>query len=280
MSHSTPHFSQSQQRLTGVKHIIAVGSGKGGVGKSTTSINLAVSLQQQGLRVGLLDTDIYGPNQPQMLGIRSKPDLIDNRFKPIIAHELQTMSLGYLIEDETPLVWRGPMVSKMLQQLLYQTAWDALDVLLLDLPPGTGDVQLTLAKKVPLSGAIIVTTPQTVATQDAQKGLAMFRKVDVNILGVIENMSQHTCSQCGHTEAIFGEHGGIALAQEHQVPLLGQLPLLRELRESADDGLPFVLSHPDSKATETYHHIASQLKQPLASIEKKRRSDFPQIVVE
>ncbi len=280
MSSNTPHLSSNQQPVPGVKHIIAIGSGKGGVGKSTTCINLAVSLQQQGLRVGLLDADIYGPNQPQMLGKQHKPDLIENRFKPIIAHQLQTMSLGYLIDDDTPLVWRGPMVSKMLQQLLYQTAWDALDVLLLDLPPGTGDVQLTLAKKVPLSGAVIVTTPQTVATQDAQKGLAMFRKVEVDVLGVIENMSHYCCKQCGHTEALFGEQGGQQLAQQHQVPLLGQLPIERALRESADQGQPYVLQHADQPTSHSFHAIAKQLQQQLERKTQQRKKAFPSIVVE
>lgn len=275
-THNT-HFSSPHQRIPGVKHVIAVGSGKGGVGKSTVAVNLAAALTTQELKVGLLDADIYGPNQPHLCGIQQKPELIDNRFKPLLAHGLHIMSLGFLIEDDTPLVWRGPMVSKMLQQLLYQTAWPSVDVLIIDLPPGTGDVQLTLAKKVPLSGAIIVTTPQHVATQDAQKGLAMFQKVDVPILGIIENMSQHTCRQCGHSQPLFGDNGGQDMANQFNVPLLAQLPLDQQLRESCDNGTPYVLAHPDSHITKQFNRVAEPLKK---HVNTKVKPTFPDIVVE
>ena len=277
MTQHTPHFSSAHQTIPGVKNLIAVGSGKGGVGKSTVAVNLASALSAQNMRVGILDADIYGPNQPHMCGVQKKPDLVDNRFKPIEAHGLFIMSLGFLIEDETPLVWRGPMVSKMLQQLLYQTAWPNIDVLIIDLPPGTGDVQLTLSKKAPLDGAIIVTTPQHVATQDAQKGLAMFQKIEVPILGVVENMSQHICSQCGHTEPLFGTQGGENMAQHFQVPLLAQLPLKQQLRESCDNGAPYVATYPDSDITSQFLAIAKTVQTHLLN---KNRSTFPNIVVE
>src|SRR3989338_2402311 len=212
--------------IPGIQHIVGIGSGKGGVGKSTTTVNLALALQRLGKRVGVLDADIYGPNQPHLLGDSSKPDLVDqDQFSPVIRYGLQTLSMGYLVNDETPMVWRGPMVVKALQQMLYHTAWDNLDYLLIDMPPGTGDVQLTLSQKTPLNGAIIVTTPQSMALLDARKGLEMFRKVDVPILGVIENMSVYHCDHCGHESAIFGSDGAAKMALDCNVPLLGKIPL-------------------------------------------------------
>ncbi|PIZ04552.1 MAG: iron-sulfur cluster carrier protein ApbC [Gammaproteobacteria bacterium CG_4_10_14_0_8_um_filter_38_16] len=246
--------------IPGIKNIIAIASGKGGVGKSTTTVNLALALSAQHKRVGILDADIYGPNQPHMLGADEKPALHDNEtFKPVIRHGLQTMSMGYLVDSEEPMVWRGPMVVKALQQMLYHTAWDNLDYLLIDLPPGTGDVQLTLSQKTPLNGAIIVTTPQAVALLDARKGLAMFRKVSVPILGVIENMSGYHCAQCGHNAAIFGEGGAEKLATEYTVPLLGKIPLTLKIREQADAGNPIFIAEPECDAAKIYAVIASQI---------------------
>ena len=231
--------------LPGVKNVIAVASGKGGVGKSTTAVNLAVALQQQGARVGLLDADIYGPNQPHALGVKTRPRIHENKtIEPLLAHGLQTMSIGYLVDEATPMVWRGPMISAALQQLVRDTLWDNLDYLVIDLPPGTGDIQLTLAKKVPVTAVVMVTTPQDIALLDVRKGLEMFRKVDVNVLGVIENMSTHICNHCGHVEAIFGEGGGQRLAQVCGVPLLGQLPLSLAIREDTDRGCPTVAANP------------------------------------
>lgn len=246
--------------IPGIKNIIAIASGKGGVGKSTTTVNLALALQSQGKCVGILDADIYGPNQPHMLGGAEKPVLKDNEtFMPVIRHGLQTMSMGYLVDSEDPMVWRGPMVVKALQQMLYHTAWDNVDYLLIDLPPGTGDVQLTLSQKTPLNGAIIVTTPQTVALLDARKGLAMFRKVGVPILGVIENMSVYHCAHCGHDAPIFGKNGAEKFATECGVPLLGKIPLVIEIREQADAGVPIVIAAPDSEMTALYLNMARKL---------------------
>jgi ATP-binding protein involved in chromosome partitioning len=244
--------------IPGIKHIIAIASGKGGVGKSTTTVNIALSLASMQKRVGILDADIYGPNQPHMLGGAQKPELHDQAtFKPVIRFGLQTMSMGYLVDSEEPMVWRGPMVTKALQQMLFHTAWDNLDYLLLDLPPGTGDVQLTISQKVPVNGAIIVTTPQTVALLDAQKGLEMFRKVDVPILGIIENMSVYHCAGCGHDAAIFGEGGGEQLAKKNNVPLLGKIPLSLPIREQADLGKPIVIADPEGDIARKYKNIAS-----------------------
>ena len=249
---------------TNIRHIIAVGSGKGGVGKSTTAVNIALSLARKNAKVGLLDADIYGPNQPRMLGINAKPELIDNHFQPISAHGIVSMSMGYLVADNTPMIWRGPMVTKALYQLLYQTNWGQLDYLLIDLPPGTGDVQLSLIKKSSLSGAIIVTTPQSIATDDAKKGLEMFVKMQVPVLGVVENMSQHVCSVCQHVEAIFGEQGGKDLADQSQVPFLAALPLDKSIRIAADEGVPIVAAKPDSKIAASYHAIAESIIKTLA----------------
>lgn len=246
--------------IPGIKNIIAIASGKGGVGKSTTTVNLALALQLQGKRVGILDADIYGPNQPHMLGGAEKPVLKDDEtLLPVIRYGLQTMSMGYLVETEEPMVWRGPMVVKALQQMLYHTAWDNLDYLLIDLPPGTGDVQLTLSQKTPLNGVIIVTTPQTVALLDAQKGLEMFRKISVPILGVIENMSVYHCVHCGYDAAIFGKDGAEKMAAKCGVPLLGKIPLNIEIREQADAGVPIVVAVPESEVAKMYLNIVRKL---------------------
>ncbi|HLB55793.1 MAG TPA: iron-sulfur cluster carrier protein ApbC [Coxiellaceae bacterium] len=248
--------------IPGIKNIIAIASGKGGVGKSTTTVNLALALANQNVRVGILDADIYGPNQPHMLGGAEKPELNDkDHFKPVMRFSLQTMSMGYLVDSSDPMVWRGPMVVKALQQMLYFTVWDNLDYLLIDLPPGTGDVQLTLSQKTPLNGAIIVTTPQTVALLDARKGLEMFRKVNVPILGVIENMSVYHCENCGHDAHIFGEGGAEKLAKEYDVPLLGKIPLNLKIREQADAGKPIVIAEPESEIAKIYREISIKLSE-------------------
>jgi ATP-binding protein involved in chromosome partitioning len=276
-----PHIVQGGLKpLPGTKNIIAVASGKGGVGKSTTAVNLALALQAEGARVGILDADIYGPNQPQMLGICQKPVSKDGKhMEPIISHGLQSMSIGYLVEQHTPMVWRGPMVSGALQQLLHDTAWHDLDYLVVDLPPGTGDVQLTLAQKIPVSGAVIVTTPQDIALLDVHKAIGMFRKVNVPVLGVIENMSLHICSQCGHKEAIFGSGGGEMIAEQYEVPLLGQLPLDIRIRQQADAGKPTVIAEPDSVLSEIYRNIACYAAARLSLRAKNAASKFPKIVV-
>ncbi len=269
------------QAIPNVKNIIAISSAKGGVGKSTTTVNLALALSQQGAKVGILDADIYGPNQPHMLGTLRKPEATkQKKFIPVEAHGLQTMSIGYLIDAEAPMVWRGPMVSQALQQLLFDTVWGELDYLLIDLPPGTGDIQLTLAKKVPVSGAIIVTTPQDVALLDARKGVEMFRKVSVPVLGVVENMSTHICSQCGHEEALFGKHGGEKLAQACDVPLLGQLPLKLDIREAVDNGHPTVAADPTGQVAQLYHQIGVKMTAYLARQAVNYAVKFPEIVVE
>ena len=228
-------------RLENVKNIIAVASGKGGVGKSTTSVNLALALAAEGARVGLLDADIYGPSQPRMMGLSGQPESPDgNTLEPMENYGVQTMSIGFIVEEDTPMIWRGPMVTQALEQLLNQTRWRDLDYLVIDLPPGTGDTQLTLAQKVPVSGAVIVTTPQDIALLDARKGLKMFEKVDVPILGIVENMSTHVCSKCGHEEHIFGAGGGVSLAEEAGINLLGSLPLEMGIRLQADSGLSLI----------------------------------------
>lgn len=272
---------QGLKGISNVKNIIAVASGKGGVGKSTTTANLALALQQDGARVGVLDADICGPSQPQMLGSQQRPESPDERsFIPVMAHGLQTISIGYLIDQDSPVIWRGPMVTGALQQLLNETRWDDLDYLLIDLPPGTGDIQLTLAQKIPVSGAIIVTTPQDISLLDARRGLKMFEKVNVPVLGVVENMSLHTCSQCGHQEPIFGQGGGESLAEQEQVPLLGQLPLLRSIREQADSGLPTVIAEPDSDVAESYRDIARKATGLLSLRSRNYARQFPNIVIE
>jgi ATP-binding protein involved in chromosome partitioning len=267
--------------IAGVKNIIAVASGKGGVGKSTTAVNLALALAAQGAQVGLLDADIYGPSLPQMLGIEGRPESTDGQsLEPLQAHGLQAMSIGFLIDPEQPMVWRGPMATQALTQLLTDTNWRGLDYLVVDMPPGTGDIQLTLAQQVPLTGAIIVTTPQDIALLDARKGLKMFEKVGVPILGVVENMSVHVCSQCGHEESVFGSGGGQRMAQDYDIELLGALPLERSIREQSDSGLPCVIAQPDSRAAQIYQAIARRVGVSIAQRAKDMSAKFPQIVVQ
>ncbi|WP_428309633.1 iron-sulfur cluster carrier protein ApbC [Hydrocarboniphaga sp.] len=262
----TPHAVQKNLRpLAQIRNVIAVASGKGGVGKSTVAVNLALALQAEGARVGLLDADIYGPSQPRMLGSSARPTSPDGKImNPVIAHGLQSMSIGYLIDDSQPTIWRGPMVTSALMQLLTETRWDDLDYLIIDMPPGTGDIALTLSQKIPLSGAVIVTTPQDIALLDARKGLEMFKKVDVSVLGVVENMSVFCCPNCGHQSAIFGQGGGDKLARETGVELLGRLPLDGRIREQADGGTPTVVADPASAAAQAYRDIALRAVARLA----------------
>lgn len=267
--------------LPGVKNIIAVASGKGGVGKSTTAVNLALALCAEGARVGLLDADIYGPSQPRMLGSSERPESPDGKsLNPVVSHGVQSMSIGYLIEEETPMVWRGPMVTQALEQLLRDTRWRNVDYLVIDLPPGTGDTQLTLSQKVPVSGAIIVTTPQDIALLDARKGLRMFEKVEVPVLGIVENMSIHICSKCGHEEHIFGEGGGKRMAAQYDVPFLGSLPLDIRIREETDNGRPTVAAEPDSRIAGLYRDIARRAAARLSLQAKNYSHKFPSIVIQ
>ena len=267
--------------IAGVKNIIAVASGKGGVGKSTTSVNLALALIAEGANVGILDADIYGPSQPRMLGTSAKPESEDGKaLQPVISHQLQSMSIGYLIDEETPMIWRGPMVTQALEQLLRDTAWKDLDYLVIDLPPGTGDTQLTLAQKVPVSGSVIVTTPQDIALLDARKALKMFEKVEIPVLGVIENMSTHICSQCGHEEHIFGAGGGTSMAEQYNVDFLGSLPLDIRIREETDAGKPTVAAEPEHAISLTYRDIARRIAAKLARRKKDYSSKFPNIVIQ
>ncbi|MEM7292368.1 MAG: iron-sulfur cluster carrier protein ApbC [Pseudomonadota bacterium] len=278
----TAHSVQKNvKRMNNVKNIIAVASGKGGVGKSTTSVNLALALVAEGATVGILDADIYGPSQPRMLGISGNPDSDDGKsLEPMESHGVQAMSIGFLIDEETPMIWRGPMVTQALEQLLNDTRWRDLDYLIIDLPPGTGDTQLTLAQKIPVSGAVIVTTPQDIALLDARKGLKMFEKVEVPILGVIENMSTHICSQCGHEEHIFGAGGGERMASEHNVDLLGSLPLDIAIREQADGGTPTVVADPEGAIATAYRDIARKMSAKLALKTKDYSASFPNIVIQ
>ncbi len=268
--------------LAEVSNVIAVASGKGGVGKSTTAVNLALALQRDGAAVGILDADIYGPSQPLMLGLAGqRPTSEDGKtMLPLRAHGLQVMSMGFLIDADQPMVWRGPMVTQALNQLLQQTRWTALDYLNVDMPPGTGDIQLTLSQRVPVSGAVIVTTPQDIALLDARKGLQMFRKVSVPVLGIVENMSTHVCSNCGHEEAIFGSGGGARMAQDFEIELLGQLPLDLAIREQTDSGTPTVVAAPDSPSAQAYLLTARRMAARLALQGKDYSSRFPKIVVE
>jgi ATP-binding protein involved in chromosome partitioning len=264
-----------------VKNIIAVASGKGGVGKSTTAVNLALALAAEGATIGILDADIYGPSIPTMLGLSGYPQSNDNKTMiPKVSYGIQTMSIGYLIEPDQPMIWRGPMATNALQQLLRDTNWAAVDYLIVDLPPGTGDIQLTLAQQIPVSGAIIVTTPQDIALIDAQRGLGMFEKVNVPVLGIVENMSVHICSRCGHAEAIFGEGGGSAMAAKNHVAFLGSLPLDIKIREFADSGRPTVVADPDGQAAAIYRKIARKTAARLALKAKDFSSKFPNIVVQ
>ncbi|MCK5697402.1 MAG: iron-sulfur cluster carrier protein ApbC [Gammaproteobacteria bacterium] len=268
------------QPIQGVKNIVAVASGKGGVGKSTTTVNLALALAAEGARVAVLDADIYGPSMPRMLGITGKPESADGKsLEPLVNYDIQTMSIGFLIDDDTPMIWRGPMVTQALEQLFKDTRWKDVDYLVVDLPPGTGDVQLTLAQKIPVSGAVIVTTPQDIALLDARKGLKMFEKVNVPVLGVVENMSTHICSNCGHEERIFGEGGGKRMSEEENVDLLGSLPLDMSIRQLADDGKPTVIAEPDSRITELYTDIARKVAAKLALKARDYSNKFPKIVI-
>ena len=267
--------------ISGIKNIIAVASGKGGVGKSTTATNLALALSAEGAKVGVLDADIYGPSQPRMLGIHGKPESKDGQtLEPLVSYHVQTMSIGFLVDEETPMIWRGPMVTQALQQLLNDTNWSDLDYLVIDLPPGTGDVQLTLAQQVPVSGAVIVTTPQDIALLDARKGLKMFEKVEVPVLGIVENMSIHICSNCGHEEHIFGEGGGQRMADQYDVDFLGALPLDIKIREQVDSGRPSVVAEPDGRIAQIYREIARRTAAKLALQSKNYAAKFPQIVIQ
>ena len=267
--------------LEGVKQIIAVASGKGGVGKSTTAVNLALALAAEGYRTGVLDADIYGPSQGMMLGIpsgtRPKAD-VDKHFLPLESEGIQVMSMSFMVTDSTPMVWRGPMAAGALQQIMTQTRWDNLDYLVVDMPPGTGDIQLTLSQKVPVTGAVIVTTPQDIALLDCKKGIEMFRKVDIPVLGVVENMSLHICSACGHEEAVFGEGGGERIAQEYQTELLGQLPLLLSIREQTDSGKPSVVAEPDGRVASIYRSIAKKVAEKTQKMAEAGNSG-PKIAV-
>jgi ATP-binding protein involved in chromosome partitioning len=268
--------------LANVKNVVAVASGKGGVGKSTTAANLALAWAAQGARVGLLDADIYGPSQPQMMGLSGlKPQTADGKhITPLMAHGVAVMSIGFMIDPEQPMAWRGPMVTQALTQLLGDTQWGELDYLVVDMPPGTGDIQLTLAQRVPVSGAIIVTTPQDIALLDARKGLKMFEKVEVRVLGVVENMSVHVCSNCGHVEHVFGSGGGARMAEQYGVQLLGELPLDIRIREDADGGAPTVVSEPGSARARAYLQMARRAAARLSTLNKDYSSMFPKITVE
>ena len=272
-----PRAVQGQLKpLPRVRNIIAVGSGKGGVGKSTTAVNLALALAADGARVGVLDADVYGPSIPTMLGLSERPQSPDNKsIIPLRAHGIEAMSIGLLVEQDTPMIWRGPMATSALTQLLGDTRWggeEGLDYLVVDLPPGTGDIQLTLAQKIPVAGAVIVTTPQEVATLDARKALRMFEKVEIATLGLVENMAQHVCSNCGHVEHLFGEGGAAHMAEKYGVPLLGSLPLEARIREQGDLGTPVVAAQPDSNAAKAYRALASRLVEEL---EKRPRAKMP-----
>ncbi|HEY1461226.1 MAG TPA: iron-sulfur cluster carrier protein ApbC [Casimicrobiaceae bacterium] len=277
--------SHSVQRgvklVTGVKNIIAVASGKGGVGKSTTAVNIALALAAEGAQVGVLDADIYGPSQPMMLGISGRPESKDGKtLEPLEAYGLQAMSIGFLIDTDTPMVWRGPMVTQALEQLLKDTNWRDVDYLVVDMPPGTGDIALTLSQKVPVTGAVIVTTPQDIALIDARKGLKMFEKVGVPIVGVVENMAIHVCTQCGHAEHIFGEGGGERMCRDYNVPFLGSLPLDMRIREQADSGRPTVIADPDGAIATAYRDIARKIAIFVAQKAEDFSAKFPNIVIQ
>ncbi len=273
--------NQGVEALPGVKNIIAVASGKGGVGKSTTAVNLALALKSEGANVALLDADIYGPSQPRMLGVKDlRPqESKDGNMKPVIAHGIQSMSIGFLVDEASPMVWRGPMVTQALEQLLKNTEWEDVDYMIVDLPPGTGDTQLTLSQKIPVNGAVIVTTPQDIALIDAQKGLAMFEKVNIPILGIVENMSIHICSKCNHAEEIFGHGGGKHMADNSKTNFLGALPLQLDIRTDVDEGTPSVAKDPDSQVTAMYQEIARKVAGTL-SLKNESVGAFPKITIE
>ncbi|MFZ6864631.1 iron-sulfur cluster carrier protein ApbC [Undibacterium sp. Ji67W] len=267
--------------MPNVKNIIAVASGKGGVGKSTTAANLALALAAEGAAVGILDADIYGPSQPMLMGISGRPETTDGKtMEPLENHGLQVSSIGFMIDPDEPMVWRGPIVTQALQQLLTQTNWRDLDYLIVDMPPGTGDVQLTLSQKVPVTGAVIVTTPQDIALLDARKGLKMFEKVSIPILGIVENMSTHICSNCGHAEAIFGEGGGEKMCEDFGIDFLGRLPLTMAIREQADAGKPTVIADPDGAIAKIYKDIARKVAVRVAEKAKDMSSKFPTITIQ
>ena len=267
--------------IPNVKNIVAIASGKGGVGKSTTAVNLALALAAEGASVGVLDADIYGPSQPMMLGIAGRPESVDGKtIEPMEGHGVQAMSIGFLIEVDTPMVWRGPMVTQALEQLLTDTRWREIDYLVVDMPPGTGDIQLTLAQKVPVTGAVIVTTPQDIALIDARKGFKMFEKVSIPILGVVENMSLHICPNCGHESHIFGSGGGAQMCKDFGVDLLGSLPLDIGIREQADSGMPTVVSDPDGRIAQIYKQIARRIAVKIADQARDMTSAFPKIVIQ
>ncbi|CAC9597523.1 [4Fe-4S] cluster assembly scaffold protein Mrp (ApbC) [uncultured Gammaproteobacteria bacterium] len=267
--------------LSEVKNIIAVASGKGGVGKSTTAVNLALALQAEGAKVAILDADIYGPSQPRMLGVsKLKPDTsAEGKLLPILGHGMQSMSIGYLVDEDNPMIWRGPMVTQALEQMLRDTLWRGIDYMIIDLPPGTGDTQLTLSQKIPVSGSVIVTTPQDIALLDARKGLKMFEKVNIPILGIIENMSLHICSKCGHEEAIFGTGGGEMMAKESAVNFLGALPLEMDIRTDVDEGTPTVAKNPEGRVAEIYKEISRKVSAKL-TLQNRAMSSFPSITIE
>ncbi len=281
-SRIVPHAVQRGVKLVpGVKNIIAVASAKGGVGKSTTAVNLALGLAAEGATVGILDADIYGPSQPMMLGITGRPESKDGKtIEPMLGHGIQASSIGFLIDADTAMVWRGPMVTQALEQLLKDTRWRDVDYLVIDLPPGTGDIQLTLAQKVPVTGAVIVTTPQDIALIDARKGLKMFEKLSIPILGIVENMALHVCTKCGHEEAIFGTGGAARMGKDYGVEVLGQLPLDIRIREQADSGRPTVVADPDSRAAEIYRAIARRVAVKVGELQRDMSGKFPNIVVQ
>jgi ATP-binding protein involved in chromosome partitioning len=267
--------------LPNVKNVVAIASGKGGVGKSTTAVNLALALAAEGASVGMLDADIYGPSQPTMLGITGRPESRDGKsLEPMVGHGIQASSIGFMIDPDTPMVWRGPMVTQALEQLLRDTNWRDLDYLIIDMPPGTGDIHLTLAQKIPVTGAVIVTTPQDIALLDARKGLKMFEKVGIPILGIVENMAIHVCSNCGHAEHIFGQGGGERMAKEYDVEYLGGLPLDIRIREQADSGRPTVVADPDGEVAAIYRQIARRIAVRIADKARDMSLKFPSIVVQ
>ena len=276
-----PHAVQrGVQLLPKVKNIVAVASGKGGVGKSTTAVNLALALAAEGATVGILDADIYGPSQPMMMGIEGRPESTDGKtMEPMENFGVQVMSIGFLVDTDNPMIWRGPMATQALEQLLRQTNWAELDYLIVDMPPGTGDIQLTLSQRVPLTGAVIVTTPQDIALLDARKGIKMFEKVGVPILGIVENMAVHVCEQCGHVEHIFGEEGGKRLAAEYKIDYLGALPLNLSIRVQADSGRPSVVNDPDGEIAGLYKSVARQVAVKIAQRAKDFSSKFPTIAI-
>jgi len=266
--------------LPGVKNVVAVASGKGGVGKSTTTANLALALAAEGAKVGILDADIYGPSQPLMMGLSGRPESTDGKtMQPLTNYGVAVMSIGFLVDDDQAMIWRGPMATQALDQLLRQTHWGELDYLLVDMPPGTGDIALTMSQRVPLTGAVIVTTPQDIALLDAKKGLSMFEKVGVPILGIVENMAVYCCPQCGHTEHIFGADGGKRMADQYKVDYLGALPLTMAIREQADSGRPTVVAAPDSEVAQLYKAVARTIAVKIAQKAKDFSSKFPTITV-